>query len=151
MNFPKGKWITIPNEWLILLDFPKNLEFPGVYVFFQNKKDCFYVGSSNNIRSRILEHIVNEYVNNPIAKFSKLRLQIKVRKDKYRFEYLTLEARLIYKINPRLNKRHLDRKKLKNEIKQDIKRLTEDLKPILLGEKKRLIHIDKEQELNQPE
>jgi len=157
MNFPKGKWVQLPYEWIRDINFPKELWFSGVYVFLDNlnKKKIYYIGSSKCVQNRIVEHIIKKII--PAEKNNKEEnwwenvtskcFTIKVRKDKYRFEYLTLEARLIYKLNPTHNKAHRNTKKIKEEIKHDIKRLTERLKPVLLGEKKRLNHIDKEQRL----
>lgn len=155
MNFPKGKWIKFILRQALTKDsrdvsfyqwdfvFLKDFECEGVYTIWNtNSKNCLYIGSSNNLRSRIIDHIMNN------KNLKNRDMYVKIRKDKYRFERLTLEARLIYKLNPAHNKQYI-RRSTKEEIKQDIKKLTEDLKPILSGKEKRLIHDDKDKDLIQ--
>lgn len=149
MNFPKGKWIELLSNQVTEIKFPVELEFSGVYIFYR-ENIVLYIGSSGNIRSRIITHLYAH--QKTLAGIDNLR--IKVRKNKFKFEHLTLEAKLIYRLRPMNNKKIPNghtKKEQKEEIKQDITSLTERLKPVHSGENKRLNHIDKDLGLNQPE
>lgn len=78
------------NNYYYFLD---ELDIAGVYVIFYNfyndKKD-FYVGTSSNLGRRLRIYGLKDKV-------------VKIRKDKFKYERLTLEARLIYKLNPKRN------------------------------------------------
>lgn len=149
MNFPKGKWVQLPKKQIQTINFPEELEFSGIYIIYLNYK-YLYIGSSENVRSRIIAYLYR--CRKGLHSLSDL--QIKVRENKVRFEHLTLEAKLIFRLQPKENKRipnGYSKKEQKEAIKQDIKRLTERLKPVLSGENRRLNHIDKDQGLNHGE
>lgn len=156
MNFPEGKWTRYNAVVIITTNFDeddnhclKTLdEFPGVYTIWNtDSKECLYIGSSKNVRNRVITHLMTK---KELKKYK--NMYVKVRKDKYRYEHLTLEARLIYKLQPKYNKaiRGLGIKAVSiNKLVKspDVRQLIEDLKPIISGKEKRLNHLDKDKDL----
>lgn len=104
----KGVWVRLnPYDLLSEWHDEGTWDFSGVYVLYGKQKQIIYVGSSLcGIKRRLLQH----------CKTHKEELRyIKVRKDKERFECLTLEARLIYRLKPPYNKMY-NNKSLINRI-----------------------------------
>lgn len=81
----------------------EDIKFPGIYSFFSGKK-CIYIGESTNIGRRLRNHLT-KYVDGEWNGYK--NIIIAVRRDKKKFESRMLEARLIYKIKPELNKREI--------------------------------------------
>jgi len=96
-NFAPAKWKRVSLH--SCFDKESHLEFPGVYVLLSDN-ECLYVGSSSySIASRIYFHFCKEnwkQCKNGI---------LAIRRSRYRFEELAIEARLIYKLDPKFNKR----------------------------------------------
>jgi len=115
-NFVPGKWVRFiitykPKIYLELfkkLLFRKlfkftKLNFSGVYAIFSGKK-CLYIGESKNIGNRLKSHLNKYLITGEFWGYKNINL--KVRKDKRRFERKMLEARLIEKIKPEINERN---------------------------------------------
>lgn len=103
-NFPSGYEIS---DRVKRQDILKDYDFDGVYIIFYGNK-ILYIGQSRNIRKRLHSHFIRvSYLRNMIKElYGDNDLIIKIRKDKFKFERLTLEAKLIGKINPLLNSRN---------------------------------------------
>jgi len=78
----------------------EQMEISGVYVIIQYKSNkVIYVGQSKNIYHRLSDH-------NRSKVFKRFNyLKVKIRKDRGRYERLTLEAKLIERLKPSKNKK----------------------------------------------
>lgn len=107
----KGGWVRINLSYIKNYKLYNDIRIAGCYVIFikkPNKNELVYIGSSNNIHQRLREHL-----NLNILKKQKHPLLIvKIRKDKTKYEHLTLEARLIDRLKPKYNKQY-------NNIKEE--------------------------------
>jgi len=106
-------WKTIPSiptndvgdskrDRMYLLKFLENIN--GVYVIYYGD-DIVYIGSSKNLRRRLHTHLTILGTLKILIKemYGDDNLTIKVREDKFKFERLTLEAKLVNKLHPPLN------------------------------------------------
>jgi len=100
----RGHWFKFKLDEGIESNFPNGLNFSGTYIIFDGR-NCLYVGQSKNIKSRLKNHI-------QLARYSHkwktpwgnyFRLTIGVRKERFGFERLAIEKRLIEKFNPFFN------------------------------------------------
>ena len=97
------KWQGNPdhiNSWI-----QKNgIDYPGVYVICEEKSGkIIYIGSSTNVGKRLNSHRSTRGMLG-----SQESVMIRVRKDKKAFERLSLEAKLIHRIQPAKNRRFCD-------------------------------------------
>jgi predicted GIY-YIG superfamily endonuclease len=104
----KSRWVTIPDRRLVyqtrggkiyVMNTIPNL--PGVYVlYFLYRK--IYIGSSNNLRKRISSHTTGQFKTRwNMEDLLRLKYQVCPKLG----HNLMLEARLIKRIKPFLNKR----------------------------------------------
>ena len=111
----RGAWKRFALDEEIMSDFPRGMNFPGTYVIANNKKPI-YIGQSNNIRRRLKTHIRLSYFQSnwctPWGSYKSL--VIAIRRERFRYERLAIEKRLIVKFNPPFNNL-LTGKKFNNE------------------------------------
>jgi len=93
-------WITIDDPWSFCAFESK----PGVYVVYADNQ-LIYVGQSSNIRKRIHGHDINLTLSGsyrtPWGYFRNLRIKVKYGR---RFgDWCMIEARLIYRLQPKHN------------------------------------------------
>jgi len=107
----KQKWQYQSGRWYRFLlgqdpinDFPPHINFPGTYAVFIGN-ECFYIGQSVDILKRLKNHI-------RMARFTSTwktpwgyypRILIAVRRERFRYERLAVEKRLIEKFRPKYN------------------------------------------------
>jgi len=103
-SYEKGKWMRFVLDETVNSNFPIGLNFAGNYSIFVNRK-CIYIGQSENIKKRLRTHIqMARYSNTWKTSWGYfLRIEIAVRKEKFKFERVMIESRLIYKIKPLFN------------------------------------------------
>ena len=99
-----GKWRRFELTEDLDSDLPGGLKFAGNYAAFFNRK-CLYVGQSNNLKRRLKSHIrLFMFSSNWQTSWGTYtRIIIAIRKEKFRFERMTIEARLIHRLNPIFN------------------------------------------------
>jgi len=118
IKFTKGKWHTFPTETFNNIEkLRKNIKeilcFSGIYVFLSvsacgKVTNCLYIGSSNNMGKRLNIHSGYMGLLHSFSRHEKTFLKLKIRKDKARFERLSLEARLIFRLKPKYNSNQFD-------------------------------------------
>ena len=103
-QYQKGKWYRFVLVVQGKNRIPRDIKFPGNYAIFSDV-ECIYVGESSDLHKRLHQHITFGHLprawNTKWGVFE--ALVIAVRKERYKFERLTYEARLIYKIRPAYN------------------------------------------------
>ena len=114
----KGKWHTLPVETFkhigkLRLVISNSFQFSGVYVFLKKTRcgklsTCLYIGSSYDMGERLSVHCNYSGLIERFTQHERRNLILKIRRDKKRFERLSLEVRLISKIKPKYNERTFD-------------------------------------------
>lgn len=114
----KGSWHTLPVETFKHIDklrlvISNIFQFSGVYAFLKKTRcgklsTCLYVGSSHNMGERLSVHCNYLGLIERFTQHERRNLILKMRRDKKRFERLSLEVRLISKIKPKYNERTFD-------------------------------------------
>ena len=106
-KYQLGKWYRIKLTEQPDSQLPWGINFPGVYLIFNNQNQCLYIGQSISIGKRLRTHI-RLSIHSSLWQVSWRKkgyetLNIAFRRDKKRFERLSLEARLIYRLKPKYN------------------------------------------------
>jgi len=103
-SYKKGKWLRFILDETVESNFPTKLNFAGNYAIFVKRK-CIYIGQSENIKKRLKTHIqMARYSNTWKTSWGYFpKIEIAIRKERFRFERIMVEARLIYKIKPLFN------------------------------------------------
>ena len=100
----RGVWYRFLLDGAVESKIPKGLEYPGTYVI-ANLGTPLYVGQSGNIKRRLRAHIRQSHFQHrwltPWGSF--MELLIAVRRERFGFERLAVEKRLIVKFNPPFN------------------------------------------------
>lgn len=107
IKYQLGEWYRIKLTEDVNSELPWSINFPGIYVIFNDLNQCLYIGQSTSIGKRLRTHIRSS-LHSSLWKTTwrqkgYKRLKIAFRRDKKRFERLTLEARLIHRLNPEYN------------------------------------------------
>lgn len=93
-EFELGRWTML--RWNSRI---RRLKFGGVYVLYL-RNEAVYIGSGSPVGGRMSSDNHSCY-----HLFRREDVEIKVRRNRKRFEHLTIEARLIYRLKPRFNVR----------------------------------------------
>lgn len=127
MKYKSGKWYRIKIDESLNSDIPQNIKFAGIYIIVYGKK-CIYIGQSKNIYKRLKTHIrLTAFSSNwktPWGVYPKL--DIAIRKEKYNFERMMIEAKFIDRLQPIFNglsagQVYSTGKKIYHEISQESK------------------------------
>ena len=111
-NFKKGKWYPFLIEKDIdtfrIYIRERLLGLSGVYIFGCGKHPAYlYIGSSADMGKRLYCHFGYMGIINSFPQRERNSLFLKVRTDKMKFERLSLEAKLIFKLKPKYNRRFI--------------------------------------------
>ena len=104
VKYQSGKWYRFKLTEELDSDFPEGIDFAGTYIIFSNGK-CLYIGQSKDLKTRLKTHI-------KLSLFSSLwqtpwgyiqQVEIAIRKERYRYERLAIEAKFIDRLKPMFN------------------------------------------------
>jgi excinuclease UvrABC nuclease subunit len=101
MKMKPGKWFRYEMNDAVDSRLPSGVNFPGTYAIFADKK-CLYIGQSQNIEQRLKSHItMARYSNTWWTKWGQFhKVNIAIRRERFRLERVLIEARLIFRLNP---------------------------------------------------
>lgn len=77
---------------------------PGVYIFYGSDGACLYVGKSNNIKKRVLQHFTNSGLSSTQLKIAQQVKSIETVKTAGELGALIRESRLVKKLQPLYNR-----------------------------------------------